>query len=178
MGKTIAKQIFDQYRGRWRVQQKERNYPAQAFWRSVIKEYTNNTYIERYDEHREPIQEFINESDPLVLQVNEDLLLKRLEPSDARPLFTLVDQDRDYLRRWLPWVDYNQSVKNTEEFIQENTNQYFRNRSFQTGIWFEGNLAGCIGFHHINWPNRSTSIGYWLGEDFQGHGVRHPVHVL
>lgn len=30
---------------------------------------------------------------------------------------------------------------------------------------------GCIGFHSIHWQNRSTTIGYWLAEEFQGSGI-------
>lgn len=30
---------------------------------------------------------------------------------------------------------------------------------------------GVIGTHNINWSNRSTSLGYWLGEAYQGQGV-------
>ena len=28
-----------------------------------------------------------------------------------------------------------------------------------------------MGFHKIDWLNRSTSIGYWLGESYQGKGL-------
>ena len=30
---------------------------------------------------------------------------------------------------------------------------------------------GVIGFHKIDWNNKSTSIGYWLGEDYVGNGL-------
>jgi predicted acetyltransferase len=60
IGKTAAKRIFDMFPGRWQVTQIEKNYPAQAFWRSLISEYTNGQYEERYDEHRKSVQEFEN----------------------------------------------------------------------------------------------------------------------
>ena len=28
-----------------------------------------------------------------------------------------------------------------------------------------------IGYHGIDWENGSTSLGYWLGEGFQGQGI-------
>lgn len=64
-----------------------------------------------------------------------------------------------------------QSVSDTESFIQSGLNQYDANNGFQLGIWFHGNLAGIIGLHSIHWGNQSTSIGYWLGTEFQGHGI-------
>jgi predicted acetyltransferase len=58
IGKTAAKRIFDLFPGKWQVTQIEKNYPAQAFWRSLISEYTNGKYEERYDQRRRSVQEF------------------------------------------------------------------------------------------------------------------------
>lgn len=58
LGKIAAQQLFSMFPGKWEVHQIENNYPAQAFWRKTIKEYTSNTFTERYDEYRRSIQEF------------------------------------------------------------------------------------------------------------------------
>ena len=34
-----------------------------------------------------------------------------------------------------------------------------------------GELVGIIGTHQIHWINRTVSIGYWLGEGYQGKGI-------
>ncbi|CAH1059793.1 GNAT family N-acetyltransferase [Paenibacillus pseudetheri] len=60
IGKQVAIQIFDRYKGNWKVMQVERNYPAQAFWRNVIKSYSNNSYYESNDDKGRSIQEFKN----------------------------------------------------------------------------------------------------------------------
>jgi RimJ/RimL family protein N-acetyltransferase len=39
------------------------------------------------------------------------------------------------------------------------------------GIWYEGRLAGVIGYHALDWENRTTEVGYWLGEEQQGKGL-------
>ena len=39
------------------------------------------------------------------------------------------------------------------------------------GIWHEGRLAGAIGYDPIDWENRTTELGYWLGEEYQGKGL-------
>jgi ribosomal-protein-serine acetyltransferase len=105
------------------------------------------------------------------LRIDDDIVLKILEPEDAGVLFALVDRNRFYLRQWLPWVDTNTTIENTRLFIQSSQEQYKSNLGFQCGIWFCGNLAGIIGFHGIDWMNRNVEIGYWLGEEFQGHGM-------
>jgi ribosomal-protein-serine acetyltransferase len=31
--------------------------------------------------------------------------------------------------------------------------------------------VGVVGYHGIDWQNRSTTLGYWLGEEYQGKGL-------
>lgn len=103
--------------------------------------------------------------------LNEDAQLKLLKPRHAEALFTLVDRSRAHLEQWLPWVNFTQEVRNSREFIESTMKQFGENNGFQAGIWYKGELAGVIGLHGINWANKSTSIGYWLGEEFQGKGL-------
>jgi predicted acetyltransferase len=60
IGKQAAIQIFDRFKGNWKVTQVESNYPAQEFWRNVIRSYSNNSYRESNDDKRRSIQEFNN----------------------------------------------------------------------------------------------------------------------
>ncbi|MBM4162292.1 MAG: GNAT family N-acetyltransferase [Ignavibacteria bacterium] len=105
------------------------------------------------------------------IPVEEGLYLRTLEPDDAEGLFALTDSNRAYLRRWLPWLDVNQTVDDTRSFIELAMRQMAGNAGFQAGIWRDYQLAGVAGYHHLDWPNRSTNIGYWLGERFQGRGI-------
>ena len=105
------------------------------------------------------------------LLVDDDIVLKLLDPEDADVLFALIDSNRFYLRQWLPWIDTNPAIENTKLFILSSLEQHKMNLGFQCGIWFHGILAGVIGFHGLDWMNRNVEIGYWLGEKFQGHGI-------
>lgn len=60
IGKQAAINIFDRFKGDWKVTQIEKNYPAQAFWKSVIRNYSNHSYRESCDDKRRTIQEFNN----------------------------------------------------------------------------------------------------------------------
>jgi ribosomal-protein-serine acetyltransferase len=106
-----------------------------------------------------------------LLRIDDDMVLKILEPEDADSLFSLVDSNRLYLRQWLPWVDTNATLENSKLFILSTIEQHELNLGFQCGIWFHGTFAGIIGFQRIDWMNRNVEIGYWLGEIFQGHGI-------
>ncbi|QUH26539.1 GNAT family N-acetyltransferase [Serpentinicella alkaliphila] len=103
--------------------------------------------------------------------VDSDIELKILDNTHAIEIEALVNSDRSYLRKWLPWVDKTKSVKDIEAFIDSTKNQFASNNGFQTSIWYKGNLAGVIGFQRIDWVNRSTNIGYWIGKDYNGKGI-------
>jgi predicted acetyltransferase len=45
VGKIVATQIFSLYTGRWEVRVVRKNLPARAYWKKVIREYSE----ERYD---------------------------------------------------------------------------------------------------------------------------------
>lgn len=94
-----------------------------------------------------------------------------LNESQAQLLFELIDANRQHLRRWLPWVDKQVSSEESKLFIRRSLQQIAENNGFQCAIWHKKRLAGVIGYHAINWPNRRTSIGYWLGQEFIGKGI-------
>lgn len=104
-------------------------------------------------------------------KIDEDLELRLLETRHAEQLFLLTDGSRDYLREWLPWVDYTTEVEDSKNFIETGLKQFGDQNGFQAGIWYQNKLAGVIGLHTINWNDKSTVIGYWLGEAFQGKGI-------
>jgi ribosomal-protein-serine acetyltransferase len=104
-------------------------------------------------------------------KLNENTELRLLEERHARELTDLTDRNREHLRAWLPWVDTNRTLDDRKNLIRGAIEQFAQNRGFVAGIWHEGRLAGVIGYDAIDWDNRTTEVGYWLGEEFQGRGL-------
>lgn len=102
--------------------------------------------------------------------IDEELMLKPLMPEHARHMFALVERSRERLRQWLPWVDAVTEQAHTLDFIKGAIKQSTDNGAFTAGLWVRGELAGVIGYHQIDWHNRSVGIGYWLGDGFEGKG--------
>jgi ribosomal-protein-serine acetyltransferase len=107
----------------------------------------------------------------LLLKVDEEIVLKILEMDDAAALFDLVENNRSYLRKWVPWVDTNATIEQSKAFIQSTREQYEQNLGFQCGVWFHNQLVGVIGFQRIDWMNRNVEIGYWINAEHQGFGI-------
>ena len=60
-------------------------------------------------------------------------------------------------------INKNIKLKILEQFIDGN--------GFHCGIWSNKELIGVIGLHYLDLVNKTTSIGYYLAEDFQKKGI-------
>lgn len=103
--------------------------------------------------------------------VTEEVGLTLLQRVDAPSLFRLIDRSRARLRTWLPWVDGTSTVDDSQAFIDGALGQFAANAGFQAGVLYRGELVGMVGFHDIHWANRAVSIGYWLGDGYEGLGI-------
>lgn len=96
--------------------------------------------------------------------------LRLLEETDVDELHALIEANRAYLARWMPWAP-GQRREDTASFVRGTRLQLAANNGFQMALCENGSIVGVIGFHRINWADRSASLGYWLAEAHQGAGI-------
>jgi ribosomal-protein-serine acetyltransferase len=106
----------------------------------------------------------------LSFQIDDRRCLRPFEEADADELYRLVSDNREFLAQWMPWAA-GQTLRGTVEFIRSSCRQFADSHGCQAAIVIDGNIMGTIGFHRLDWDNRSTSIGYWIAESAQGHGT-------
>ncbi len=82
----------------------------------------------------------------------------------------MICSNQEFLSRWMPWAP-GQTLERTRTFIAASRRQLGENQGFQAAIVDRGQIVGVIGFHRLDWVNRSTSIGYWIAQDSQGRGT-------
>lgn len=104
-------------------------------------------------------------------KIDEDLSLKVVEMRDAERIFELTDNSREHLKAWLPWLDFTTELKDTQDFIKSGSSNFIEGKSLNTAILFKGEIVGVAGFNNINPANKTAYIGYWIGKDYQGHGI-------
>lgn len=107
----------------------------------------------------------------LTITINRDLELKILQLEDAQRLFDLTEQNRTYLREWLSWLDENKTLEDTKKFIQGGLERFKNKSGGEFGIWYQGQLVGCIGLPQLKLDHKKATIGYWLSEAAQGKGI-------
>jgi ribosomal-protein-serine acetyltransferase len=104
------------------------------------------------------------------LPIGDDAYLRLLGRADAEELHELIEANRSYLSRWMPWAG-RQSFEDTLGFISRTEEQLAANDGFQAAIVRGEEIVGVIGYIGVDWQNRSTHLGYWLGERHQGRGT-------
>jgi ribosomal-protein-serine acetyltransferase len=105
----------------------------------------------------------------------ERVVLRPLGESDALPLFSLIDESRDFLSEHLPWPDECDSVACIVAKIDAWEMQAQMANGACWGIFEktpEGEVVvGCIMLGWVQWAHRSATISYWLGRRFCGRGL-------
>lgn len=110
--------------------------------------------------------------------ITDDIIVRKLTIADARGIFTTVNANRNYLREWLPWLDFNTSVVDSRNFIREAIQGYEDGSSLHLGIWnsLDNTYIGVCGFHTIR--DGVAKFGYWLDSAWQGKGIIHKTCAL
>jgi ribosomal-protein-serine acetyltransferase len=103
-------------------------------------------------------------------RITDSASLRLLEERDAPELYALIDRNRGHLSRWMPWAA-EQTPAATLDFIRLTRRQVADNDGLQTAIVIDGQIAGMVGLHGVDWTHASTSIGYWLAQEHQGRGI-------
>ena len=105
------------------------------------------------------------------LKVDSDLCLIMPDIDLAQIIFTLIEKDREYLGKWLPWVDGTLSVKDTENNILERIDKFNKKEAAAFYVIYKNEIIASVGFVSLDNLKQEGEIGYWLLSKFQGQGL-------
>lgn len=103
------------------------------------------------------------------LCVDDQILMKEIDEGEVVNIFNAIDAERDYLSKWLPFVEKTVDIEFTRGFV--NSYLYSDKKNVTFVIYFEQRFAGLIGLKDTDETNKKTEIGYWLSSGFQHKGV-------
>ncbi len=103
--------------------------------------------------------------------LGDGLELALAVPQNAEALFELIDQNREHLRRWLPFVDATQDVGYTRDFLKDQLRGLAEERTLTLVLFHHGRAAGVLGVNRVDALNRVASLGYWLAAEATGQGL-------
>jgi ribosomal-protein-serine acetyltransferase len=107
----------------------------------------------------------------MVLKIDNDIELHVTQQIFAKELIETIDNNREHLTPFMPWVGYMQTEENAIQYIQLCENLQAENKEISFVILNQKKLVGRIGIHFINQENKCGAIGYWLSADATGKGI-------
>jgi len=107
----------------------------------------------------------------MIIRIDTDIELKQLEQSDSIDIFNTINNQRDYLGKWLPFVAFTKELSDTEKFVDSVINASEDRFEYVFAIRKSNKFVGLIGFKGTDKQNKKTEIGYWLSEKYQKQGI-------
>lgn len=113
--------------------------------------------------------------------LGERVLVRPYRAGDGLAVFEAVQESREHLRRWMPWVSAHQQVEDSETFARRAAVQWMSREDLVVGIWDResSRYLGSSGLHPKDWDVPAFEVGYWLRCSAEGHGyVSETVRLL
>ncbi len=105
-----------------------------------------------------------------MIKIDPMLHLRQLDLEDAEDVFAIVDENREYLREWLPWVADTKSAQDTSQFISDMIEKRLTGSEYGYAIIYNGFPVGHISLMHIT-DSHEPEIGYWIAKNSSGQGI-------
>ena len=93
-----------------------------------------------------------------LLIVDNQLSLSIISLSNAREIFRVVDENRIYLRKTLPWLDEVNSLDEQISYISHCISDYELHKGIMYSVLSDGDIIGTIGLNSIDYENRSCGV--------------------
>ncbi len=111
--------------------------------------------------------------------VTQRLVIRPMQPGDGKQLFAQINQSREMLKQWLPWVNSVQCEDDSEITVRTFYADYILRKAFHFVVCLDGQIIGGVGISDINWKIRRMNVGYWCAAQYQGNGyVTEAVNAL
>ena len=107
----------------------------------------------------------------MYIQVRENVQMRPRTIGDAPLIFEAIDENRNYLREWLLWIDSMTTVEIVESVVKEHIEKAESGTNVYMGIFYDDIYIGNIEVKNINRFSDSAQIGYWLSPEWQGRGI-------
>lgn len=101
-----------------------------------------------------------------IINISPSLTLRELQAGDHLDIFRAIDSQREYLGRWLPFVEATCTVDDSRAFVERT----LRGTEPVFTLRLDDEFIGLAGFKETASDGSSTEIGYWMRREHQGRG--------
>ena len=107
--------------------------------------------------------------------------VRPVRPGDGAAIYEAVEESRELISPWLPWVEKTRSADDQEAAVRRAAARWLLREDLMVGIWdrHTGRYLGGSGLHRIDWTVPAFEIGYWLRTSAWGRGyISETVQLL
>jgi ribosomal-protein-serine acetyltransferase len=108
---------------------------------------------------------------PRTILIAPGLELRSTLQSQACELLAVVEANRDYLKKWLPWAYHMLTVGQYEGYISSVQKGRRTGEQFSYHISLDGQMIGRATLLRFDRQNKKAEIGYWISAEHQGKGI-------
>ena len=107
------------------------------------------------------------------LKLVNGAIIRPLTLGDAKILFNCINDNREHLSHWFPWVSETQELEDTIKFLNAAQEQHKNLSALHMGIFDaeEQKLHGCVAFQEIHQSDNTAIMGGWLATESEGKGI-------
>ena len=113
------------------------------------------------------------------IKLKDSIVLRPYTRADADIIFHTVDENREHLHCWFPWVKATQKVEDSLEFLTTIVEEeQLKCTGIHLGIFdlsmaprVADKLLGTVAIRNINLSSHSGEVGCWLSQESQGKGL-------
>ena len=102
---------------------------------------------------------------PVELIVDDEIVLRLYTLEDVDVIFDLIDRNRDHLNQFAEGTSDKYPIR---ESVVESLECSPNPDKLRYGIWVGDTYVGTVNL--VPYAIRQAEVGYYLGEEFQGHG--------
>ena len=95
-------------------------------------------------------------------------MLRRYVPGDIEALWQAVQEERERLRVWMPWVDGTRTIDDQRGWLERVIAD--EDNLDGTALWVDGDYAGGVGLTFGPF-GVEAEIGYWIRSAYEGRGL-------
>lgn len=113
----------------------------------------------------------------ILLDFPEELVGERVRvcmyrPGDGSALWEAIEESRDHLAPWMPWVPEHRTPDDSEAFVRRSHAEWLKRENLVAAVRdrHTGAFLGVAGLHTADPAVPSFEIGYWLRPSTEGHG--------
>jgi len=96
--------------------------------------------------------------------VSPDLCLMAATTEISPALFTLLEQERTYLERWMKWPQRIDTPARCQRYLREMQLINGAGQQFFSFIFYQDQLAGSIALAKIDRQNQVGELGFWKSQ--------------